>query len=311
MRILRKAGWRLPEIKDRLHMTLKKEKPDIVIISQGNNTEGGRLMKDCINHRTPFITITHLAMQESWPGLNDQMIDELRTLYGLSRRNYFVSLATQRMSEKLLGENTPRAMLIYNPFTKQIPANVAFPPLKDGIYKIALIGRIETYHKGYDLLIEVLKKSKWKERPVEFSIFGKGPHTELLQRSIKQNDIKNLHLQGHQEDIGEIWKTHHLLLMPSRMEGQSLTLIEAMRFRRTAVVTNVGGATELIKEGVNGFIAEYPIQEAIDAALERAWQQRTNWEQLGIKAEKTILEKHPADALDCFFQQVNDLVSIL
>ena len=293
--------------KDKLHESFKQNKPDLVIISQGNNTEGKMLMQDCVTFNIPFLTLTHLVTQTSWPGLDDESINLLRRLYKLSKANFFVSSATLDAHTQLLGEPPPHASVVYNPFTKKEEA-LFYPSASNGIYKIALIGRLETFHKGYDLLIEVMKMQKWKQRPVHFSIYGKGPHRELLERLIALNGITNITLYQHNENVEEIWKTHQLLLMPSRIEGQSLTLIEAMRFKRAAIATAVGGTTELIDDGINGFVVRYPEVSELDIALERAWSQRDNWEQMGIEAWKTILQRHPADALTFFCDRITGLL---
>ena len=71
--------------------------------------------------------------------------------------------------------------------------------------------------------------------------FGKGPHLELIKRLMEQAGIENMSLHDHVDSVEEIWRHHHILLMPLRMEWQSLSLIEAMRFNRAAIVTDVGG----------------------------------------------------------------------
>jgi glycosyltransferase involved in cell wall biosynthesis len=308
-RILQKLQLGKYPPKNILHKYLKNNKPDLVIISQGNNIEGKQFMMDCVAFNIPFTTITHLVTPDFWPALNDTLIDELRQLYSKAQCNFFVSHSTLLLHEKLLGEKLQNSAIVYNPFTKSKPIDICYPPTENSIYKIALIGRVETFHKGYDLLIEVLKNKKWQERPVHFSLYGNGPHVELLKRLIHQNSITNFSVHNHQEDITAIWNSHHILLMPSRMEGQSLTLIEAMHFKRAAIVTDVGGTNELIDEGVNGFIAKYPTAECIDAAMERAWERRNEWEQLGVNAKKAIREKHPVDPLSFFNKKIENILT--
>jgi glycosyltransferase involved in cell wall biosynthesis len=93
------------------------------------------------------------------------------------------------------------------------------------------------------------------------------------------------------------------------MEGQSLSLIEAMRFGRAAIVTDVGGTGELVEDGINGFVAAFPDVAYIDDVLERAWNRRGEWEQLGIKARETIEKKHPADAVAFFTKQLEAILN--
>ncbi|MDN3656724.1 glycosyltransferase family 4 protein [Ferruginibacter paludis] len=305
-RIIQKAGLRTFSERDLFHETLQKKRPDLVIISQGNNFEGRHLIGDCLKLNIPYVTLTHLVKFDIWPALNDNFINDLRRMYQQAVRNYFVSHNTLHLHEKLLGEQLTNGSVVYNPFVARIPAGLTFPPVVGTVYKIALVGRIECYHKGYDLLIEVLKADKWKRRPVEFTVFGNGPHVALLQRMMEMHAIHNIHLHDHVDDIAQIWKEHHILLMPSRMEGQSLSLIEAMRFGRAAIVTDVGGTAELVEDNFNGFMAAFPEPACIDEAMERAWTRKEEWEQMGINARNTIEQKHPADAVTFFTKQIQE-----
>ncbi len=294
---------------DNLLEVIKKHKPDIAVISQGNNKDGLGLMQFCYENDIAFINIIQLVSESLWPGLDDKKIDQLNVLFDKAVVNYFVSKHTQHMHEKVLGKKLCNAKCIYNPFTKTSAEGVKYPVVKDGGFKVGLIGRLECFHKGYDLLIDVVKQEKWRERNISFSIFGKGPHLQLLKRTIKQHRIKNIVIKEHIENIAAIWKDHHILMMPSRMEGQSLTLIEAMRFKRAAIVTNVGGVEELIEDGKSGFIAEYPAEKYIDMAMERAWEAREYWEQMGIAAYEQIQKKHPKDAVAYFNEQLEKILS--
>jgi len=305
---LNKAGFGKFKPTDRLQEYLVARSPNLAIISMGNNMEGMDYMQLCVKNNIPFITIVHLVVVSIWPMMSDEKIEQIRLLFDQSRMNCFVSKQTKRMHEMFIGQIGANSKIIYNPFTKKENKAVNYPPLIDGQYKVALLGRIENYHKGYDLLIDVLSQQKWKDRNIVFDIYGDGPHRNLLKRLVSLHGISNLNIKDYVDSIAEVWQTHHILLMPSRLEGQSLTLIEAMNFKRTCVVTQVSGVEELIEDGKSGFIAAYPSSAAIDQALERAWEKRDNWEQMGIAAHCSIKSNHPADATTYFLEQIVPLI---
>lgn len=292
---------------DRLKELLIVHPPDLAVLSLGNIKDGLPLMELLSTYEVPFVTIVHMVDESLWPGLDDKRIDDLNFLFEQARANFYVSRFTLKMHEKILGCTVANARIIFNPFTKQAVDTVDFPAINE-LYKVALIGRLENFHKGYDLLIDVVKQQKWRDRNICFSIFGKGPHRRLLKNMIEKYRIKNIFLNDHNEDVSDIWRHHHLLLMPSRMEGQSLSLIEAMKFKRAAVVTNVGGVDELIEDGISGFIAYYPTVEHIDIALERAWRARDSWREMGIAAFEHISSKHPEDAVGYFNDHLRQII---
>jgi glycosyltransferase involved in cell wall biosynthesis len=63
-----------------------------------------------------------------------------------------------------------------------------------------------------------------------------------------------------------------------------------MMYGRPVVTTDVGGNREVLEEGVTGWIAEAATPASFDAALERAWNLRLNWAEMGVKAHLKALE---------------------
>lgn len=113
--------------------------------------------------------------------------------------------------------------------------------------------------------------------------------------------------KGYVQDVAHIWKANHFLLLPSRIEGQSLALIEAMWCSRGAVVTDVGGARELITDGETGFMAAFPNVLHIDAALEKAWSRREEWEKIGKNAGRKIREVYQEHPVAAFTQELETI----
>src|SRR6185369_7034394 len=97
-----------------------------------------------------------------------------------------------------------------------------------------------------------------------------------------------------------IWSANQVLLMPSHGEGTPLAALEAMMYARPVVATDVGGNAEIIHDGVTGFIAEAATVNSFSKTLERAWQARAQWHEMGLAAHKYIRVRaghDPAKAL--------------
>ena len=75
-----------------------------------------------------------------------------------------------------------------------------------------------------------------------------------------------------------------------------LAALEAMMAGRPVVVTDVGGNSEVIKEGVSGFIAEAATLQSFSSALERAWHEKNHWMRMGQSARQAILERGDVDS---------------
>jgi glycosyltransferase involved in cell wall biosynthesis len=60
-------------------------------------------------------------------------------------------------------------------------------------------------------------------------------------------------------------------------------------------VTDVGDNARMITDGVNWFVAEGDRPRALAAALERAWQHRSQWPEIGRRAHETYAsQRDPA-----------------
>nr|WP_242026932.1 glycosyltransferase [Leptolyngbya sp. FACHB-17] len=180
-------------------------------------------------------------------------------------------------------------------------------PTDEG-FKLACVGRINPISKGQDILFEVLRSSKWKNRPLTVTLFGGGEHTETLKRLKTLWELHNIEFGQFTSNIEEIWATHHGLILPSRYEGLPLVVVEAMLCGRMCIVTDVAGNTELVEDNVNGFVAKAPIPELLDEALERAWQQREFWYEMGQAAAHKVREVIPPDPIAVFAQDLEALL---
>ena len=67
-----------------------------------------------------------------------------------------------------------------------------------------------------------------------------------------------------------------------------LVLVEAMLSGRVPIVTDVAGNGEVLDDGETGFLACAPTEDALDAAMEHAWQRRAEWRAIGAAAAASI-----------------------
>lgn len=85
--------------------------------------------------------------------------------------------------------------------------------------------------------------------------------------------------------------SYDIFLLPSSSEGFSIALLEAASSGRLCISTRVGGSTELIQDGVNGFLVDRSVEAIVekllwvrghrdDAAEMAAWMRKdviANW----------------------------------
>src|SRR5690606_34228866 len=141
----------------------------------------------------------------------------------------------------------------------------------------------------------IMAKEKWKNRNLKISLIGTGPDYDGLKDLAKLLNVENIGFLGFQNDISQIWLNHHALVLPSRSEGMPLVVLEAMAAGRTIIATRAGGTSELVKNGITGFIGD-ATETSFEETLEKAWNERMNWNVMGLEASqllKDIVPKNP------------------
>ena len=112
---------------------------------------------------------------------------------------------------------------------------------------------------------------------------------------------------GHRP-VEEIWTSNHVLVMPSRAEGLPLAIVEAMLCARPVLTTDVAGNSEIVEDGVTGFLADAPTVRSVGNALERLWANRANIEAMGKAGAKKIRELVPPDPVRQFTDKIESLL---
>jgi glycosyltransferase involved in cell wall biosynthesis len=82
---------------------------------------------------------------------------------------------------------------------------------------------------------------------------------------------------------------------------------EAMLCGRPVLTTDVGGNSEIVEDGVTGFVAAAPTVPSVRDALECAWKRRFELRSLGKNAAKKIRSQIPHDPAWTFADKLKNL----
>jgi len=272
-------------------------KPDLIVVSQGGNFDGVRLANFCRRMKKPYVLIAQKAGDLYWPV--DEHLARTRAVYTEALASYFVSDHNRKLTQEQLGIDLPNSRVVRNPFLVPWARRSDWPSQQDGL-RLACIGRLFPAEKGQDLLIRVLARQKWRNRPLSVTLYGSGKHRTALEGMARYHRLENLVFGGFVDDVASMWNDLHGLILPSRCEGLPLVLVEAMLSGRVAIVTDVAGNREILDDNVTGFLAASPTEDGLDEALERAWQRRDEWKAIGAAAADRIRTLVPPDPAQTF-----------
>jgi len=130
-------------------------------------------------------------------------------------------------------------------------------PLEKGTINITYIGTLDKI-KGVDILIKAFNELKGKN--LRLLIVGDGPERKKLE-NIAGNHVRFLGKIDYRL-IPYIYKKSDIIVIPSKWpEPFSRVLLEATYYGKPIIATNVGGNSEGVIDGRNGFLVKPDITD--------------------------------------------------
>ena|SRR3989338_2366293 len=114
-------------------------------------------------------------------------------------------------------------------------------------FYILMVGRLAR-EKNYGLALEVMREVV-KNFNALLVIVGEGPERAELKSQI------NVKLEGFVENPSGYYRSADIFLLTSNYEGYGLVVIEALQNGLPVIMSDVGVAGEIVKNGENGVIA--------------------------------------------------------
>jgi glycosyltransferase involved in cell wall biosynthesis len=145
------------------------------------------------------------------------------------------------------------------------------------------VGRL-SWEKGVDLLLEAFSKLP----DVHLLVIGEGPEEARLKRLAKR--MPNVHLLGpmpRAEALRHV-KGSDILIQPSRREGLSTAVLEAMALGVPVVASSVGGNVELIIDGETGRLIPPNDPSSLASAVEELLNTPSRLKAMSVKARERV-----------------------
>jgi glycosyltransferase involved in cell wall biosynthesis len=277
---------------------LRRSDADVIVVNQGSAFDLGSYTAVCdvlVTGGKPYVVIVqHNHEGPIAPWARDRMVP----VFGKAAMVAFVSDRNRLVAERQMAAPIPKAALFHSPVSHGSFDPVPWPE-EPG--RMACVARLEVWAKGQDVLFEALSCPEWRDRDWRLTLCGDGPDRGYLEALARFYRIAGrVSFAGHIGGIGRAWEENEILLLPSRSEGTPLSLLEALVAGRPAVVTDVGDSARWVEEGETGFVADAPSAASFGRALERAWERRAGWREMGQRAAATTgarVDRNPGGTL--------------
>jgi glycosyltransferase involved in cell wall biosynthesis len=167
----------------------------------------------------------------------------------------------------------------------------------DDQFVVGWVGRM-TAVKRTDVVVRVLSKLVERGVDARLLLVGDGPDRDELERYAHElGVIRRCLFLGYQEDVARWYNAIDALLLPSVNEGTPVSVIEALAAERPAVATEVGGTSDVIRDGVDGFLVEPADGDALAARLAELAADPQRRAEMGAAGRGRVLERYAVDRL--------------
>jgi len=162
---------------------------------------------------------------------------------------------------------------------------------------VGTIARL-VWYKGHEELLDAIAQVNRQHPAARLCVVGDGPLREALRERAQR-----LGLNGAARFLGSIPQASKLLphfdifVLPSRWEGMSNGLLEAMAAGRPIVATTVGGNPELIVDGETGLLVPPENPDALAAAILKLIRDPALARRLGEAARRRVEREYTLEGM--------------
>ena len=174
------------------------------------------------------------------------------------------------------------------------PAELGLP---EGAQAVLFAGRLMR-QKGLDVLLCAVSRVAADLPSLHLLVAGDGPHRGQLETQSAALGLRGrVHFLGWRDDMPRVMRSACAAVLPSRWEGLSLVLLEAMAAGLPVVATSVEGHAEVLEPDVTGLLVAPDDAGALAGALRRLLSDAALSGRLGAAAGEVVRRRHTAEAM--------------
>ena len=217
----------------------------------------------------------------------------------LSRRIIFESNASRKVHEN--GRPDPKCSVVYNCVrfsdgSATLDRSEARRRLGfgDDEQVVSFIGQFSE-RKNPLLLVRAAARIAERSK-LRFLFVGDGPLLEQLQATIADLNLGDCcRILPFQQDVAWVLSATDVLVLPSRQESFGLVLVEAASLGKPAIATRTEGPSEIILDGVTGFLVTPEDEEELAQKIIEIFGPNVDRGQMGRAAAQRAREMFSAD----------------
>lgn len=263
----------------------KKIKPDLVALHSSKAGIIGRLAAASLNIPTVF-TAHGWSFTEGISPLKRKIFSGIEK-HVAKKTDYIITVShyDENLARDYYIEPKYKMKTIHNGINDSM-TNKNDPSSE--VIKIIMVARFQA-PKRQDLLLSAF--SKIRDHESEILLVGDGENIDLVRnKSMELNLGNKVKFLGARKDVPQLLEQSNVFVLISEFEGLPISIIEAMACGIPVIASEVGGVSELISHGENGFLVKNDELE-ISKYLKMLTENHDLRKLMGLNARKTYLEK--------------------
>jgi glycosyltransferase involved in cell wall biosynthesis len=158
-------------------------------------------------------------------------------------------------------------------------------------FVVACVGRLSR-EKGVDVLLAAVRQLVAHNPETRVLIAGNGPETHVLTREASTASLAaRVQFLGWIPRPQQLMAAADLVVLPSRSEGVPNVVLESYEVGTPVLATNVGGVSQIIREGQTGWVVQSDSVSALIDGLRRAVQSRADLRSFGLAGREWVVDR--------------------
>lgn len=156
---------------------------------------------------------------------------------------------------------------------------------------IGNVGRL-VKQKGQSFLIDLALNLKRNGLNFKIVIAGVGPLEEEIRQLIRKYNLEEqVILAGFFSNIRDFLNSIDIFVFPSLWEGFGNAMVEAMAESKPVVAFNLTSNPEIVTNGINGFLIDYPDKESFTERILMLSESKELRDKIGEKAKESVITR--------------------
>lgn len=192
--------------------------------------------------------------------------------------------------DELVRAGVPVDRIVDIPNGVEVPPHVgsSSPTAAEELH-LVYVGRLHAQKSIETVLYALAALDAPEDGAVVLDVVGDGPDRERLEAIVETEGLaKVVRFHGSSDRVGDFLVHADALVLPSRAEGISNALLEAMAVGVPGIVSAIPGNTSVVTDGLNGFSFEVGDSAGLATLLARLAADRSALARAGAEARATI-----------------------